>query len=157
MTLDLDLRAVIAERGRAGQLEVPHDAWSEAAVVGCAIASLYGATLAKGRIEAQDIWDPRLRRMFEAALKVELSGQDERIEAVAAEIGIPAVEIARVVDDRPAQWDSSGGFAARVLDAAKRRAVMQHAAELHNALGRGARLEEIAPQVSRIEAALACQ
>lgn len=141
----------------AGGLTVPEDPWAETTVVGCAVASRRGAELARARIEAEDIWNSRLRRLYEAALELDqVSDHDQRIESVANLTGIPAEEIFALVDDRPCMVDASGAFAKRVLDASLRRAVMTHCARVYNELAAGARLEEIAPMVAKIEKALPC-
>jgi replicative DNA helicase len=138
-------------------LEVPADAWAEGAVVGCAVASIRGADLASARIEASDIWDPRLRRIYEAALDLDPSLNEEaRICAVMAATGLPESDICRLVDGRPVQWDTAGGFARRVIDAARRRALMGLASDIYNSLGAGARLDEVARLVRELEATGAC-
>jgi hypothetical protein len=143
----------------SGHLQIPTDTWAEGALTGCAIASRRGADLARARVEPGDLWDPRLACMYRAALDDALTGigdVEARVLAVAALAGIDESEVARVVDDRPVMWDVNGGFARRVLDAAKRRAVMTHCAKAYNQLAGGARLNEVADLIRRIEAALAC-
>jgi len=135
-------------------LEVPSDPWAEAAITGCAIASIRGADLAQRRLRADDLWDPRLRRMFVAAVELEQIGEEDRIPAVADATSIPEAEVARLVNDRPVMWDLSGGFARRVRDAASRRAAMGAAARVYNAIAAGARLEEVAAEIHQLEQAV---
>lgn len=137
-------------------LLIPHDAWAAEAVTACAVASPRGAALARARIEPDDLWDPRLIRIYRAALAVECVEPDERISAVAAATAIPLADIERMVDDRPVMWDTSGAFARRVVDAARRRAVMTYAASLYNKIGSGARLDELADEMRRLEMAASC-
>jgi replicative DNA helicase len=135
-------------------LETPWDEWAERAVAACAVASRRGADLAAERLTVDAFWSPRLRRLFEAALTVDRSlDQEGRIMAVVEATGVPECEVRALVEDRPVMWDTSGGFAARVADAARRRAVMTLCARVYNELGRGARLAEVAAEVRQIEEA----
>ncbi|HWE54351.1 MAG TPA: DnaB-like helicase N-terminal domain-containing protein [Acidimicrobiales bacterium] len=73
---------------------------------------------------------------------------DIRSAVVAERTGVELEEVTRLVRERPVVYDTNGRFAARVIDAAVRRRVMTAAATVYNALGTGARLEELRPALS---------
>lgn len=127
------------------RLQAPFDRWAEEAVVGCAVASKRGAALAAERLDSDDFYNPRHARLFAAAVALESSDQDERVADVSRVAEVDQAEVERLVDARPVAWDRNGSFAARVLDASRRRQIMATAAEVYNAVAAGARLEEIAP------------
>lgn len=143
-------------------IEIPTDNWAEAAVVACAVASRRGAQLAAGRLKASDVWQPRLRAIFRAAVTLDdlpgVSEDDlaERQRRVSEMTGVPLQDIVRLVEERPVRTDATGSFARRVLDASRRRALMQNCARIYNELGHGATLDDIREELHDLETAVPC-
>lgn len=144
-------------------LAVPHDREAETTVVACAAASRTGARLASERVNPDDIWDPKLARIYRAALKVgddePLNGTDEdgltaRLQRIAATAGVPIAELRALVADRPVMWDTAGGYARRVTDAARRRNVMTVCARVYNELAGGSRIDDVADELRRLDGVL---
>lgn len=133
---------------------VPYDKWPTRTVVGCTVATPKGARLAAARVKPVDIWDPRLRRIFEAAIGLGDAVDDEnrRIQAIATVAGVDVAEVERLVAERPCMWDLNGGFAQRVVDESRRRQVMALAAKIYNAIEEGAMLDEIGDDLRHLEA-----
>lgn len=137
-------------------LAVPTDEWAERAVTACAVATRRGCDLARARVRPGDMWDPKLRRIYQAALTLEpLLDQEERVRAVALASESSMDELTQLIEDRPVEWDTNGGFARRVIDAARRRALMEVCAHTYNALGTGSRLEDIEEMVGELQRAIA--
>jgi replicative DNA helicase len=125
---------------------VPYDEEAEEVVVGCAIASEHGAALASGRLAADDFYTPRLRRLFEAATDlIGVESEADRIAFAAARAGVPEEDVRLLVRTRPVMHDSSGSFACRVREAARRRGVMLAATDALERLRRGEPLAEVLP------------
>lgn len=97
---------------------------AEEVVAGCALASRHGAGLAASRLDRRHFNDPKCRALFEAAVVCELVDQDDRIHDCALDADVDPRFAARVVADRPVQWDTAGGYAAEIVAkaAARRRA-----------------------------------
>lgn len=125
-------------------LTVPQDPEAEATVAGCAIATRRGARLA-ARVPADAFYDGRLRNLFEAAVALDVADLDGRVTAVATRCGRSPRGVWRTVDDRPVMFDETGSYAARVVDAARRRTAMGAALAAFNALGEGGTLADVAP------------
>ena len=98
-----------------------HADHAERVVVACAIASPHGAQLAAVRVTPAMFRDARYRALFTAAVACPLVDPDDRIHDVAHTTGQHHLEVARIVDDRPVMWDTSGGYADRVAAAHERR------------------------------------
>lgn len=144
-------------------LTVPDDHQAETTVVACAAASRKGTRLARERITPDDIWDPKLARIYRAALEL---GDDEQLNGVSegsltdrlrriadtADVALP--ELLAIVHDRPVQWDTSDSYAQRVADAARRRQVMTVCARVYNELAGGSRIDEIADELRRLDGVL---
>lgn len=131
-------------------MRIPFDAGAEREVVACALATPYGRQLAAERLQAEDFYVPRCRRLFLVAKRLEQKDQDERIAAAASMSGEPLVDLERLVDERAVMFDTSGGFANRVLDAARRRHAMEILADAFNAVGEGAELGDVAQLVGAV-------
>jgi xanthine dehydrogenase molybdopterin-binding subunit B len=148
-----------SEAGDELRSQVPSERWAERfaeeTVAGCAVATKHGADLARARIDSSDFWNRGPRRLFEAALDITIDDHDGRLRAVAESAGLAETDVARMVDDRAVMFDINGSFAARVRDASLRRQVLQLCADVFNAVGGGARLDEIRPRLLELDQ-LAC-
>lgn len=139
-------------------LRAPFDGYAESVIAGCATASRRGARLAQNRLAPDDFWDPRLRRIFEAALDIDDSldgisedSSQERLRIVADRATVPLPDIRRLVSDRPVQWDTTGTYADKIARAAQARKVMALCAQIYNDLGAGTPLHDITPKLAQIE------
>lgn len=111
---------------------IPTDEAAEAVVAACAIASEHGAAIAAERVDPLDFYCPRYRRLFAVALElVGVVREDERIARAAAAAGVPVADVEGLVQARPVAWDSAGTYAARVVEAARRRRIMAQAEALY--------------------------
>jgi replicative DNA helicase len=133
-------------------LTIPEDRWAEQVVVGCAIASIKGAQLARTRVCAADFYGPRHARLFAVTVTLDDVGDpDDRARVAADRAEVPQMEVDRIVASRSLQWDRRGTFAGRVADAAARRRLLTICAEIHNALGGGSTLAEVTPMLKDLE------
>ncbi len=125
------------------ELRLPEDVPAERVVVGCAIDSPQAARFA-AVLDPADFTVATHRRLWRASLNCPLPFKCDgsRTRAIAVSAGVPfevAEEIRQampVLDDRTRYW------AGRVREATLRRRLMAQVAEVHDALGAGALLDD---------------
>ena len=128
---------------------IPEDAPAERAVVGCCVDSHHGYTLAAGRLEPDDFYDPPVRRLYEACAHLaDLDGPaldllDARILRAASRARLTTTVVRALVEDRPVQWDRNGTYAHRVARASRARRVMAACADTFNELAHGQPLDRV--------------
>jgi hypothetical protein len=123
-------------------LVVPADRTAEEVVVGCAAATIHGAALAGERLSAGDFYWPRHGRLFAAALEVHASAEEDRVRLCAAGADMPETAVAALLQRRPVMWDTTGYYARRVSDAARRRRLMHICEAAYRRIGEGGTPEE---------------
>ncbi len=168
-------RGELADR----HLDVPWDEMAERCVVGCAIATASGAAAQAVLVRADDFYSASYRRLYNAALSLDAietalpvcctaavrggtwcanhpyvaSLTTVRVAAVAMIADAYILEVAELVDERPMMWGTAGTYAARVVEGARRRAMMAAAAEIFNGLGRGYGPDAMASAISLLAGA----
>ena len=124
-------------------LVVPSDRYAEEVVVGCAVATVHGAALAVERLTPEDFYVPAMGRLLVAAADItEVVLEPDRIAACASRAEVPAEQVAALVAGRAVMWDSSGSFARRVLDAARRRRTMHICEVAYRRIAEGGSVED---------------
>lgn len=131
-------------------VNLPYDRVAEEVVIGCAVDTAAGARLAVRRLDPSDFYRPAFAVVIEMLAALDhLAASADRIAAVAERCELPALVLSRAIAERPCLLDSRGGYATRVLHAARRRrmvlaalmlaqtaATAHTAAELQHALDR---------------------
>lgn len=139
-----------------------------------AIASALGAELALSRLDTEDVYDARLRRVLEATRSLaeigpfttpvtdaELwalwpmtppSSEHVRVAAVAVVADELIVYVARLVAERSTFQDTPGQFPPRVREAAEKRRAMLALSEAVQALQAGASVGDALQVVKRVAA-----
>lgn len=153
-------------------LEVPRDQASELALVGSAVAHPAAARHVAELVEPADFYDVRLGRLVPVAAeiadvpcRVPVVALDEaaglwpytppssvrmRIGAIAVLADESIAYLLDLADHREFVSGSPAPWAARVIDAARRRRLMGYAGDLFNSLGLGRSLEAVAPLIASI-------
>lgn len=132
------------------------DELAERCVAGCAIASRHGAALAAERVRAADFYNVTHGRLLAAALCLDdIEHQAVRVSAVSVIADVRLVELEALVDDRPVQWDTNGTYATRVVEAARRRALMVAASEVLDGLSQGSALADLHERLVALAGAVA--
>lgn len=136
-------------------LVLPSDVEAEAVVVGCAIDSPQAARYAEG-LELADFTVGDHRRLWTAALACELPFRCDgtRTRAIAEAAGVPFELAEELRTGSPVLHDRGGTWSGRVRDATIRRRLLAEVAELHDALGGGAGIDDaVAGLVAALEVA----
>lgn len=146
----------LPSRGAIASVVLPGDGadpmfptWAERVVAACAVASQRGAELARSRVLPEQIWDPHCRRLYIAALDCPEMTLASRIGYVVQTTGLSLREVDEIVEDRGVFADTSGSFASRVVAGARRRELLQLAADVHNRLLEGDNLERVEQLLTR--------
>lgn len=125
---------------------IPYDPQAEAEVVGNAVRTDKGFRIAAAVVTPGDFYTPKFARLFAASAELGdvPHGWDssERIRLAAAAADVDEAEVRALVFDGSRFHDVHGEFAHRVAEVARRRRAMAAAAEVFNALGDGAAVED---------------
>ena len=115
-------------------VHLPYDRVAEEVVIGCAVDTAAGARLAVRRLDPSDFYRPAFAAVIEMLTTLDHLGDSaDRIAAVAERCELPALVLSRSVAERPCLLDSRGGYANRVLHAARRRRMVLAALTLAEA------------------------
>ncbi len=125
------------------KLELPADFQAERVVIGCAIDSPQAARFAAD-LEPYDFVDADHRRLWRAALRCSLPYfyDGRRTHAIAEAAGLEFEVVEELRRSAPVLYDGTRHYANRLRDATRRRRVQAEAAQIHDALGSGASLDE---------------
>lgn len=130
-------------RGMTAALVVPADRYAEQVVIGCAVSTVHGAALAVDRLAPTDFYWPAHGRLLAAAGAITtVVAEADRIAASAGRAGVPEAQVAALVASRCVMWDTSGSFARRVIEAARRRRLMCICEATYRRIAEGGTAEE---------------
>lgn len=134
----------------SGRLRLPADPWAEAVVVGAAVDSPQACHYAEG-LDVDDFTVDLHARLFVAAMACRLpfSVEGIRTARVAHSAGVRLDLAEGLRAQAPLLADVNRTYAARVLDATRRRRLMAETVETFNALGRGEGLDAVVPVLER--------
>ncbi len=137
-------------------LKIPVDEEAEAGLVACCVDSHVAFLLAASRVQSDDFYVPRHRRLFDACASLgRLDGpswdtRNERVVEAARIAGVAEKELRKMLDERTTSDDKAGRLAARIVDARRRRDLMSLTARVYNAVAVGARLDEVEPLLDQL-------
>lgn len=122
---------------------IPSDRAAEAIIVGCAVATVHGAALAGERLAATDFYWPAHGHLFLAAVDLtDVDIEQDRIAVCAARAELDEAVVTALVRSRSVMFDTTGSYARRVVEAARRRRLMSICEVAYRRIGEGGTVED---------------